>query len=61
MSRFWLLGGNGLEIEVSFEITEVNTRELAEMNQEFFDKSCKCSMNVSVARKMKSFHLPVFD
>lgn len=29
---------NGLDTEVSFEITETNTRELAEMNQEFFDK-----------------------
>ncbi len=28
----------GLEIEVSFEITETNNRELAEMDQEFFDK-----------------------
>ena len=27
-----------LDIEVSFEITETNNRELAEMNQEFFDK-----------------------
>lgn len=29
---------HGLDIKVSFEITEVNERELAEMNQEFFDK-----------------------
>ena len=28
----------GLDIEVSFEITETNNRELAEMNQDFFDK-----------------------
>lgn len=29
---------HGLDIEVSLEITEINKRELAEMNQEFFDK-----------------------
>jgi trigger factor len=29
---------DGLEIELTFEITEVNTREKAELNQEFFDK-----------------------
>ncbi|WP_405350725.1 trigger factor [Nonlabens sp. Asnod3-H03] len=29
---------HGLDIKVTFEITEVNERELAEMNQEFFDK-----------------------
>lgn len=29
---------HGLDITVNFEITEVNTRELAEMNQELFDK-----------------------
>lgn len=29
---------HGLDIEVSLEITEVNKREPAEMNQEFFDK-----------------------
>lgn len=29
---------HGLNIEVSFEIKEVNTRELAKMNQDFFDK-----------------------
>lgn len=29
---------HGLDINVTFEITEVNERELAEMNQEFFDK-----------------------
>lgn len=29
---------HGLDIEVSLELTEVNKRELAEMNQEFFDK-----------------------
>jgi len=28
----------GLDIEVSFEITETNNRELAEMDQDFFDK-----------------------
>jgi trigger factor len=28
----------GLDIEVSFEIKEVNQREMAELNQEFFDK-----------------------
>lgn len=28
----------GLEIEVNFEIKEINEQELAEMNQEFFDK-----------------------
>lgn len=30
--------GHGLELEVSFEITEVNAQELAEMNTELFDK-----------------------
>ena len=30
--------GNGLDTEVTFEITETNKREAAEMNQEFFDK-----------------------
>lgn len=29
---------NGLEIELTCTINEINTRELAEMNQEFFDK-----------------------
>ncbi len=29
---------HGLDIKVTFEITEVNERELAEINQEFFDK-----------------------
>lgn len=29
---------HGLDIEVNFVIEEVNTREMAEMNQEFFDK-----------------------
>jgi len=29
---------HGLDIKVSFEITEVNEREKAELNQEFFDK-----------------------
>jgi len=29
---------HGLEIEVTFEITEVNARELADLDQEFFDK-----------------------
>ncbi|WP_298418882.1 trigger factor [uncultured Kordia sp.] len=29
---------NGLDIEVSFKINEANTRELAELNQELFDK-----------------------
>ncbi|MGJ8683778.1 MAG: trigger factor [Nonlabens sp.] len=29
---------HGLDIKVTFEITEVNERELAELNQEFFDK-----------------------
>ena len=29
---------NGLEVEVSFEITEINATEKAELNQEFFDK-----------------------
>ncbi len=29
---------HGLDIEVNFAIEEVNTREMAEMNQEFFDK-----------------------
>ncbi|MGV6828002.1 MAG: trigger factor [Flavobacteriales bacterium] len=29
---------HGLDIEVSLEIKEVNSREMAEMNQEFFDK-----------------------
>jgi trigger factor len=29
---------DGLEVEVHFEVTEVNTREKAELNQEFFDK-----------------------
>jgi trigger factor len=29
---------HGLDIEVQFEIKEVNTRELAEMNQDLFDK-----------------------
>lgn len=29
---------HGLDVKVSFEITEVNEREPAEMNQEFFDK-----------------------
>jgi trigger factor len=28
----------GLDIEVTFTISEINTREMAEMNQEFFDK-----------------------
>ncbi len=28
----------GLDIELTFEITETNNRELAEMNQDFFDK-----------------------
>lgn len=30
--------GQGLDTEVTFEITETNNREAAEMNQEFFDK-----------------------
>jgi trigger factor len=29
---------HGLDIEVTFEITEVNARELADLDQEFFDK-----------------------
>jgi len=29
---------HGLEIEVNFEIKEVNKREMAELNQDFFDK-----------------------
>ncbi|MBQ0767868.1 MAG: trigger factor [Bizionia sp.] len=29
---------HGLEIEVTFEITEINKRELADLNQELFDK-----------------------
>ena len=29
---------NGLDVEVAFEITEINTTEKAELNQEFFDK-----------------------
>lgn len=29
---------HGLEIEVTFEVTEVNARELADLDQEFFDK-----------------------
>lgn len=29
---------HGLDIEVAFEITEVNARELADLDQEFFDK-----------------------
>lgn len=29
---------DGLEVPVTFEVTEVNTREKAELNQEFFDK-----------------------
>ena len=29
---------NGLDIEVDFEIKEVNKREMAELNQDFFDK-----------------------
>ncbi len=29
---------HGLEIEVNFEINEVNKREMAELNQDFFDK-----------------------
>lgn len=29
---------NGLDVEVSFEISEINTTEKAELNQEFFDK-----------------------
>jgi len=29
---------HGLDIEVSFEITEINKRELADLNQELFDK-----------------------
>ncbi len=28
----------GLDVELTFEVTEVNTREKAELNQEFFDK-----------------------
>ena len=29
---------HGLEIEVSFEVSEINEREMAEMDQDFFDK-----------------------
>ncbi|HAV54856.1 MAG TPA: trigger factor, partial [Aequorivita sp.] len=29
---------HGLDIEVSFKIEEVNKREMAELNQELFDK-----------------------
>jgi trigger factor len=29
---------HGLDIEVTFEITEINARELADLDQEFFDK-----------------------
>jgi len=29
---------HGLDIEVDFKVEEINTREMAEMNQEFFDK-----------------------